>query len=102
MQFIVTGYDGTDDGALERRMNVREAHLNMASEMHESGKWLYAAAILNDEGKMCGSMIVCDFDSREALESEWLNREPYVTGDVWKTIEIRQAMVAPFCAPGSK
>lgn len=27
MQFIVTGYDGNDDKALERRMNAREAHL---------------------------------------------------------------------------
>lgn len=99
MQFIVLGYDGTDEQALDRRMKVREAHLNMASEMNEKGKWLYAAAILDDEGKMCGSMIVCEFDSRRALKEEWLDREPYVTGDVWKTIEIKQAMVAPFCAP---
>ncbi|MBF0572775.1 MAG: hypothetical protein HQK69_03325 [Desulfamplus sp.] len=98
MQFIVTGYDGTDEYALERRMVVREAHLKVASEMNAQGKWLYAAAILNDEGNMCGSMIVCEFDSIEALKSEWLNNEPYVIGNVWEKIDIKKAKVAPFCA----
>ncbi|MBF0258556.1 MAG: hypothetical protein HQK62_06910 [Desulfamplus sp.] len=98
MQFIVMGFDGTDEHALERRMAVREEHLKMASEMNSQGKWLYAAAILDDSGKMCGSMIVCEFDSKEALESEWLDREPYVVGKVWETIEIKPAKVAPFCA----
>jgi hypothetical protein len=67
--------------------------------MHESGNWLYAAAILNDEGKMAGSMIVCDFESREALEKEWLDNEAYVKGNVWETVEVQQAAVAPFWAP---
>ncbi|WP_020589143.1 YciI family protein [Desulfobacter curvatus] len=99
MQFIVIGRDGTDEKALERRMAAREAHLETAGKMYESGSWLYAAAILNDEGKMAGSMIVCDFESREALEKEWLDNEAYVKGNVWETIEIMQAAVAPFWAP---
>lgn len=98
MQFIVTGYDGKDEGAIDRRMAAREAHLAMAGEMYESGKWLYAAAILSDEGKMQGSVIVCDFDSRQALETEWLDKEAYVLGKVWEKIDITRAQVAPFCA----
>jgi uncharacterized protein YciI len=97
MQFIVIGYDGKDDGALDRRMTAREEHLKMAASMYESGKWLYAAAILNDEGKMAGSMIVCDFESKEALEEQWLNNEAYIKGKVWERIEITRAQVAPFC-----
>ena len=96
MQFIVTGYDGMDDGALDRRMAARKAHLAMAKEMVESGRWLFAAAILNDEEKMTGSVIVCDFDSRQALEREWLDKEPYVLGKVWEKIEITRAQAAPF------
>lgn len=99
MQFIVIGRDGTDENALERRMAAREAHLETARKMHESGNWLYAAAILDDEGKMAGSMIVCDFESREALERQWLDNEAYVKGNVWETVEIKQAAVAPFWAP---
>jgi len=61
MQFIVTAYDGTDEGAIARRMAAREEHLRLGKEMHDTGKWLYAAGILNDEGQMIGSMIVCEF-----------------------------------------
>ena len=97
MQFIVVAYDGTDEGALERRLAAREAHLKSARELFESGKWLYAAGILDDDGKMIGSMIVCDFPSRDELERQWLKKEPYVTGNVWKKIDINRAQVAPFC-----
>jgi len=96
MQFIVTGYDGKDEDALARRMAAREAHLAMAREMVDQGRWLYAAAILNDQEKMAGSVIICEFDSRQALETEWLDREPYVLGKVWEKIEITRAQAAPF------
>ncbi len=99
MQFIVIGHDGTDDKALDRRMAARQAHLETAKKMHESGNWLYAAAFLDDDGNMTGSMIVCEFDSLEALHKEWLDNEAYVKGNVWETIEIKQAAVAPFWAP---
>ncbi|MCP4023999.1 MAG: hypothetical protein GY729_19310 [Desulfobacteraceae bacterium] len=97
MQFIVTGYDGTDEGALDRRMAARQDHLEMAASFYQSGQWLYAAAILNDEAKMAGSMIVCEFPSKEALEKEWLEKEPYILANVWEKIEIKRAQVAPFC-----
>lgn len=95
MQFIVSGYDGTDDGALDRRMAAREAHLAMAKQMVENKKWHYAAAILNEDEKMTGSLIICEFDSRQAMESEWLDKEPYVLGKVWEKIEITRAQVPP-------
>ena len=95
MQFMLTGYDGRDEGALDRRMAAREAHLTMAGKMAEKGRWLYAAAILNEEEEMAGSVIVCEFDSRQALESEWLDKEPYVLGKVWEKIDITRAQVAP-------
>ncbi len=96
MQFIVTGYDGKDEGALARRMAAREAHLAMARQLVDQGRWLYAAAILNDQEKMAGSVIICEFDSRQALETEWLDKEPYVLGRVWEKIEITRAQAAPF------
>jgi uncharacterized protein YciI len=98
MQFIVTGLDGTDGGALDRRMAAREAHLKGAAKMAEDGRWLYAAAILNDAGQMAGSVIICEFKSEQALKKEWLDHEPYVTQDVWKTIEIKRGQVPPLFA----
>jgi uncharacterized protein YciI len=97
MQFLVVAYDGTDEGALERRLKVREAHLKSAKEMYDNGRWLYACAILNDDGKMIGSMIVCEFPSRDELE-QWLKEEPYVVGNVWQKIEVNRAQVASFWA----
>ncbi|MFH2092233.1 MAG: YciI family protein [Pseudomonadota bacterium] len=95
MQFIVIGLDGKDKNALDRRMAAREGHLAMAKKMADTGNWLYAVAMLNDEKKMVGSVIVCEFESREALKKEWLDNEPYVLGNVWEEIQITEAAVAP-------
>lgn len=96
MQFLVLGYDGSDDGALARRMAARDAHLKAAEQFHKNGQWLYATAILNDAGTMVGSMIVCEFPSQKHLHEQWLDHEPYILGNVWQRIEIQRAQVAPF------
>ena len=93
MQFIVTGYDGKDDDALDRRMIARDAHLKVAKEMADNGKWLYAAAIINEKEQMAGSVIICEFDSKESLKKEWLDNEPYILGKVWEKVEIMRAQV---------
>jgi uncharacterized protein len=95
MQFLVLGYDGSDDQALARRMAVREEHLAGSRRMYSAGRWQYSGALLNDAGKMIGSFIVCDFASREELESAWLNREPYILGKVWTRFEIHPIQVSP-------
>ena len=93
MQFLVIAYDGTDEGAAARRAAAREAHLKAFMDMREKGRFLYGAAILSDEGRMIGSMVVCDFASREELDDAWLRHEPYVVGGVWKTIDVKRAQV---------
>lgn len=94
MQFVVIAHDGKDDGALERRLSVRESHLEFASKMFDVGKWLFASALLDDDGKMNGSVIVCEFPSEKDLRKEWLDNEAYVIGNVWEDITIRKAKVA--------
>ncbi len=74
MQFLVTGYDGHDEKALERRLGAREAHLKGVEEAAARGEHLYGAALLNDEGKMVGSFLVVDYPNREELDA-WLKRE---------------------------
>lgn len=94
MQYLILGYDGEDEKALERRLKVREKHIELGDKMRDAGKMLYGAAILNDDGKMAGSALICDFESREELD-EWLKVEPYVTGEVWKKIEVTRCKVGP-------
>jgi uncharacterized protein YciI len=92
MQFLVIGKDGTDDKALERRMAARKAHLKLGDQMEASGERWYGSVMLDDNGKMIGSMAVMDFPSRKELQA-WLDKEPYVTGGVWKTIEMYKCNV---------
>lgn len=87
MQFIVIGHDGKDEGALERRMAARDAHLKVCAESVANGTQLIGAAMMDENGKMNGSCMVMNFDSREQLD-EWLKREPYVSGKVWDKIEV--------------
>jgi len=94
MQYIVIGYDGTDEKAMDRRMAAREEHLKSVERRFKAGEHIYGAALLDDNGKMIGSMMVVDYPSREALD-EWLKNEPYVLGDVWRKIEIKPCRVAP-------
>jgi len=96
MHFLITAYDGKDSEAPLRRQNAREQHLEGVKRLIKEGKHLFGAAILDDEGKMIGSIMIVDYPSREALVSEWLNGEPYVVGKVWETIEIQPCMVPGF------
>jgi len=89
MEFLLIAYDGVDEQALNRRLAVREQHLNLFDEYSRQGIFKYGCALLDENQKMIGSMIVCEFLSVKELEEIWLSREPYVLGDVWKSIEIK-------------
>jgi uncharacterized protein len=93
MQFLLTAFDGTDPGALERRMNARPEHLNKIAVLKKRGEFLLGGAILDENEKMIGSMIVYEFPDRAALDKS-LKKEPYVVSGVWKKIEIRPYRLA--------
>ena len=92
MQFIITAHDGTDEGALERRMSVRPEHLENIQRVKERGSVVCAGGLLDDAGKMKGSFLVMDFDTKEAFE-EYLRTEPYVTGGVWRDVNVETCNV---------
>jgi uncharacterized protein YciI len=93
MQFLLLAYDATDPEALQRRLNVREEHLKKVSGLKREGEFLFGGAILDESGKMIGSMIVYDFPDRRSLE-EMLKDEPYFTKEVWEKTEIRPFRLA--------
>lgn len=94
MEFVVIAYDGKDEAALERRLSVREVHLQNAKKMVESGRLLFASALLDNNENMNGSIMFCDYDSEEELRAEWLDNEPYMTGNVWEKVIIKRAKIA--------
>ena len=90
MQFIVIGLDGTDSGAPDRRQKVRQQHIDMGEKLRQSGNMWYGAALLHDDGTMKGSMILVDFPSEKELQV-WLDKEPYIVGDVWRDVTIHKS-----------
>lgn len=92
-QYIIYAWDGTDEQAPERRMSIRPAHFDGARKLKSAGNFIIGGAILNDEEKMIGSMMVVQFETKEQLQ-QWLDTEPYITGKVWQKIDIRPFKVA--------
>lgn len=94
MQFLLVAYDATDDDALNRRMAARDAHLKMVEENKKKGHAKFGAALLDEDGKMVGSMMVLDYPDQDALE-DWLEEEPYILQKVWDDISITECRIAP-------
>ena len=88
MQFMVKAYDG--EGVLEKRMEARPAHLKRMEEL--GSKVICGGGILDEEGKMKGSLLVIDFASKELLD-EYLATEPYITEHVWEKVDVERMNV---------
>lgn len=69
---------------LEKRMAVRPRHLENISKV--KGKVLCAGGLLDKEGKMKGSVMIMDFESKAMLD-EYLSSEPYIIEHVWEKVE---------------
>jgi len=83
MQFIVKAYDG--EGMLAKRMEVRPRHLEGIEMIKEHV--ICAGGLLDDDGKMKGSVLIMEYENREQLD-EYLANEPYVQEKVWQKIEV--------------
>ncbi len=88
MTFIITAHDG--ENMLPRRMEVRQEHLENISKIKD--RVVCAGGLLDDEGKMKGSVLVMDFDSRKDLD-KYLESEPYVVEHVWERVEVERLNV---------
>jgi hypothetical protein len=83
MQFMIKALDG--EGKLAKRMEVRPRHLEGMEKLRSH--IICAGGLLDDEGKMKGSVLILDFPSRADLNS-YLASEPYVVEQVWEKIEV--------------
>ena len=92
-QYVIIAQDGKDDDALERRKNVRPVHLSGAKKLKENNNFVVGGAMLDDEGNMRGSVMIVQFETQEEFQ-HWYESEPYITGGVWKTIEVKPFRVA--------
>ena len=88
MQYIIKAYDG--EGMLDKRMEIRPRHLEGIERIKEHV--ICAGGLLDDEGKMKGSVLIMEYESREQLD-EYLANEPYVQENVWPSIEVERLNV---------
>lgn len=83
MQYMIKAYDGKN--MLERRLAVRPRHLENMAKV--PGKVICAGGLLDGEGKMKGSVLIMDFESKELLQ-QYLDSEPYIKERVWENVEV--------------
>jgi len=93
-QFIIIAYDHKDEGAYERRLAVRAAHMKGVDVLRANGNIACGIAITDDKEKMIGSVMAMNFPTRERFDA-WLKTEPYVTGRVWDKITVLNGKLAP-------
>ncbi|AFD05837.1 YciI family protein [Solitalea canadensis] len=92
-QFLILANDYTDDGALDRRLSFRGAHLERVRKEKPKGTFIMGGAKLTEDNKMFGSMMIVDLPSVEAVH-EWLSQDPYVKDKVWESYEVIPFRVA--------
>lgn len=89
MQFALVAQDFKDDGALQRRLACREAHLERIRVLAAQGGFISGGGVLDASGKMVGSNAHFSFADRAAFDA-WLETEPYILQRVWEKIEISE------------
>lgn len=70
--------------ALEVRMGAREQHLAWVKDKPVK----YAGPFLDEEGRMCGSLLVVEAEDRAAIDA-FSAADPYTKAGLWASVEIR-------------
>jgi len=86
MLFVLMGIDRPGDGAEVRRRN-RAAHLQFVVENED--KFRYGGALLDEGGRMVGSLMMVELGDRAALD-RFLAEEPYSRAGLFEPYTILQ------------
>jgi len=72
-------------GALQTRMDNRDAHL---AYIAETGVVEMAGPVLDDDGNMCGSLIILEVADMEAAQ-DWAENDPYAKAGLFSDVRIQ-------------
>jgi uncharacterized protein YciI len=84
MLFVITAFDWP--GALERRLQVRPAHLEYLAG--RAGRIKVGGPLLNDNDQPIGSLLIIEADDRAAADA-FAAGDPYRIEGVFERVEIR-------------
>jgi len=92
MLYMINGID--IPGSLEKRLSVREKHLQRIKALQNEGRLILAgpnpAIDSEDPGDagFSGSLIVAEFESLAAAE-QWAQADPYVVAGVYESVVVK-------------
>jgi uncharacterized protein YciI len=92
MLYMINGIDIPN--SLEKRLSVRDKHLQRLRELLDQGRLVLAgpnpAIDSEDPGDagFSGSLIVAEFDSLSAAE-QWAQTDPYIEAGVYKSVVVK-------------
>ena len=72
-------------GALQTRLDNREAHL---AYIAETGVVEMAGPVLDEDGQMCGSLIVLEVADAAAAQA-WADNDPYAKAGLFHAVTLR-------------
>lgn len=97
MYFVIFATD--NENVLEKRLEVRPAHLARLKELKDQGRLLCAGPNPKSDVKdpketgFAGSTVIAEFNSLEDAKA-WADQDPYIAAGVYKSVEIRPYIVA--------
>lgn len=71
-------------GALQTRLDNREAHI---AYIKDTGVVSQAGPLLDDNGDMCGSLVILDVENVAAAET-WAANDPYAKAGLFETVTL--------------
>ena len=71
-------------GALQLRLETRDAHL---AHVAESGVVHEAGPLLDDQGRMCGSLVILDVEDMDAARA-WAEADPYARAGLFESVDL--------------
>lgn len=91
MYYIIKGTDV--ENSLERRMQIRPAHLERLQALKDQGRLFCAGPIPAIDSAeptpagFTGSLVVAEFDSLEDARS-WADKDPYLLEGVYESVTV--------------
>ncbi len=86
-QFLIIAKEEKDKDALQRRLSVRQNHLDRLKVEREKAIFITGGATLDEQGAMNGSMLVIELEDIEAAHN-WISADPYILEKVWGSFEV--------------
>ncbi len=94
MGYAVLAYDGEDDGALARRMAVRDRHLEVITAWAADGRLALGVPLFTNEGRIAGSLMLLEVPDQAGLDA-YLAAEPFAREKVWQRVTVHPFRIAP-------